>query len=38
MLGRERHRIAEAEPERLVGARHAGPALGLVGDEDHRFS
>ena len=32
VLGRKRHRVAEAERERLVGARHAGPALGLVGD------
>ncbi len=38
MLGRERHRLAEAERERLVGARHPGPALGLVGDEDHRLA
>ena len=35
MLGRERDRIAEAEPEGLVGLQVAGPALGLVGQQDH---
>jgi hypothetical protein len=38
MLGRERQRLAEAEVERLVCARLAGPALRLVGDEQDRFA
>ena len=38
MLGRERHRVAEPEREGVVGARHAGPALGLVGEDDDGLS
>ena len=34
VLGRERHRIAQAQREGLVGACHARIALRLVGDED----
>ncbi len=38
VLGGEGDRVAEPKGERLVGAGHTGPALGLVGDEDDRAS
>jgi hypothetical protein len=38
VLGRDRDRVAEAEPERLVGAGHPRHALGLVGKHDYRLS
>ena len=34
VLGREGDGVAEPEREGVVGARHAGPALGLVGEDD----
>ncbi len=38
MLGRDRHRLAEAESEGLVGARRAAAAFGLVGDDNGRLA
>ena len=38
MLGRDRHRVAEAEPVGLADAGKGCATLGLVGDEHNRFT
>ncbi len=36
MLGRQRHRLAQAQGEGVEDPGLSGPAFGLVGDKDHR--